>query len=231
MGVEGDIADFIEEDRSAVGRFKDSFVGGDGAGERPFDVAKEGGFEEVGGEAARVDSDEGLFGAGGIGMNRLGDEFFAGAGFAGDEDGGAGGRDLGDKVEHLEHPLAFADNIGERIALLEGAFEFDVFTFEVALTDLAFDFDKQFLVVPGLGEVVVGARLEGADGDVDGAVGGDQEDGRSAVALADFGQDFEARLIGHHEVEQDEVVGRFLHAAEACISEGGEFDDVAFEGE
>jgi hypothetical protein len=43
----------------------------------------------------------------------FGDELLAGAALALDEDGGAGGRDLGDEVEDAEHDFAFADDVGK----------------------------------------------------------------------------------------------------------------------
>ncbi len=34
-------ADFVEEERAAIGNFEQAFLAGDGAGERAFDVAEE----------------------------------------------------------------------------------------------------------------------------------------------------------------------------------------------
>jgi hypothetical protein len=76
--------------------------------------------------------------------------------------------------------------LGKAVALLEGALEVRVLVFEPPPGDHAVDLDDQLVVVPGLGEIIVGAELEGADGGFHRAVGGDQEDGRLAVALADL---------------------------------------------
>ena len=40
-------ADLVEEEGAAVGDFEEAFFRGDGGGEGAFDVAEEGGFEEV----------------------------------------------------------------------------------------------------------------------------------------------------------------------------------------
>ena len=120
-------ADFVEEERAAVGDFEEAFFRGDGGGERAALVAEERGFEQIGGDGAGVDGDEGLVAAGRVGVDGLGDELFAGAAFALDEDGGAAGRDLRDEVEEAEHGVAFADDVFEGVALLEGALEVDDF--------------------------------------------------------------------------------------------------------
>jgi hypothetical protein len=100
-------------------------------------------------------------------VDRFGDELFAGAGLAGDENGGARGRHLADHIEQLHHALAFADDVGEAVALLESPFEVSVLIFEAPLGNHAVDLDDEFFVVPGLGEVVVGAELERFDGRLD----------------------------------------------------------------
>src|SRR5262249_53334119 len=57
-----------------------------GAGEGAAAVAEELAFDEVAGDGGAVEGDEGLVGAGGVGMNGAGDDFLAGAALAGDED-------------------------------------------------------------------------------------------------------------------------------------------------
>ena len=68
-----------------------------------------------------------LLGARRVGVDRLGDQLLAGSGFAGDQDGRAAGRHLPHQVENLQHPLALADDVGEAVALLEGALELRCF--------------------------------------------------------------------------------------------------------
>ena len=60
-------------------------------------------------------------------MNGLGDEFLTGAAFPTDENRGARRRDLRDQVQKHLHFVALADNVREIEALLQGAFELDVF--------------------------------------------------------------------------------------------------------
>src|SRR3974377_1591302 len=73
--------------------------------------------------------------AGGGSAGGRGDQFLARAGFAGDQDGGAAGCNLGDKVQNSEHPVAFSNDVGKGVALLESALKLPVLGFETALGD------------------------------------------------------------------------------------------------
>ncbi len=59
LGLHGHGADLVEEDGAAVGDLEEAFFRGDGGGECAFDVAEEGGFEQIGGHRAGVHGDEG----------------------------------------------------------------------------------------------------------------------------------------------------------------------------
>ncbi len=107
------VRDFVEEERAAIGDFEEALLGGDGRSERAFDVAEQGGLEEIGGHGAGVDRHKGLVFARRVGVERLGDEFFAGAALALDEDGGAGGRDLRDEVEDAQHTSLLPTMLGK----------------------------------------------------------------------------------------------------------------------
>ena len=93
-----------------------------------------------------------------IGVNGLRDQFLAGAGFAGDQNGRTAGRHLHHQIEHAQHALALADDIGKAVALLQRALELRVFVDQPLAGDDPVDFDQQLFVVPGLGEIIVGAR-------------------------------------------------------------------------
>ncbi len=229
FGPEG--ADLIEENGAAVGHLEIPLLGLNGAGEGASHMPEEGRFQQVRRQRSAVHGDEHLVGARRIGMDGFGDEFLAGAGLAGDEDGGAAGSHLGHQVEHADHALALADDVGETVALLEGALEVGVLVFEPPPDDHAVDLDEELLVIPGLGEIVVGAELEGVDRGLDRAVGGDHENGGFAVVLADLVEHVHAGAVGHHEVEQDEVVAADLHFLEPFGGVLGLIDGIAFRGE
>ena len=221
LGIHAHGGDFVEEERAAVGDFEEAFLGGDGRSEGALDVAEERGLEQLGGHGAGVDGHEGLVAARRVGVDGLGDELFAGAALALNEDGGAAGRDLGDKVEDLEHDLAFAHDVGEVVALLEGALELKVLFLGAVAGDGGADVGEELFVVPGLLDEVFRAGADGFDDVVDGAVGGDHDDGQLGLALLDLGQQLEAALAGQGEVEQDEVEVLLLEHAQAFFAVGG----------
>ena len=87
LGLHGRLqfADLVEEDCAAVGSAKTSEGGVVGTGEGPFQMAKHVAFEQGSRNGRAVDRDERRIDAGTLGMNGPGDEFFAGAAGARDE--------------------------------------------------------------------------------------------------------------------------------------------------
>ena len=154
-------ADFVEEQRAAVGDFKQAFLGRDGAGERALHVTEQRGFQQVRRHRAGIDRDEGPVAPRRIQVDRLGDQFFAGAALALQQNGGAAGRDLRHQVENPQHGLALADDVFEVVALLQRALELDVLFFRSMPRDGGAHVGQQLFVVPGLLDEVRGARLHG----------------------------------------------------------------------
>src|SRR5208282_3286028 len=95
--------------------------------ESTFHVAEQLRFEEIDGNGAGVDRYESLVCSGGSGVDGLGDQFFSGTAFSADENRGTRGRNLSNEVQESQHFLAFAHNVREIEALLQGALELDVF--------------------------------------------------------------------------------------------------------
>jgi len=116
LDIWGDFADFVEKDGAAVCAFEAADVVFDGAGEGAADVAEEFGLNEGFAEGGAVDGDEGVVFAVAVVVDGAGDEFFAGAGFAADEDAGVGGGGEFDEAEHLLHGGASADDVVEFVA-------------------------------------------------------------------------------------------------------------------
>jgi hypothetical protein len=227
LGFRAEGADLIEENGAVVGDFEISLLGLNGAGKGAPHVAEQGGFQQVRRQRTAVDGHEHPLAARRVGVDGLGDEFLAGAGIAGDQDGRAAGGDLGHQVQLLDHALALADDIGEAVALLQGALEVGILVFQAPGRDHAIDFDDELFVVPGLGEVVVGAQLEGLDGGFHRAVGGDHENGRLAVVRAHVLKHLHAGTVGHHQIEKHQVVAVRFHAAEPFGGVGGALHRVA----
>ena len=97
-----DFADFIEHERAAVGRFEAPDALAVRAGERAAFVAEQFAFHQLGREHGAIQADQFLVAAVAGGVDRPGDQFLAGAAFAGYEHRFRRGGDLGDAI--AEHP-------------------------------------------------------------------------------------------------------------------------------
>ncbi len=90
---------------------------------------------------------------------------------------------------------------------------------------------EQLLVVPGLLDEIFSAGANGLDDVVDGAVGGDHDDGQIGLALLELRQQLEAALAGQREVEQDEIEVRLVEHAQAFFAVGRGLHGVVLERE
>ncbi len=75
------VADLVEEQRAALGDFESSLAGGDGAGEGALLVTEQFALEELGGNGAAVDGDEGTLTARTRGVNGARGDLFTSTGF------------------------------------------------------------------------------------------------------------------------------------------------------
>ena len=163
-------------------------------------------------------------------MNRFGDQFFTGAAFAADQDGGARRRDLRDEIEQREHLVALADDVGEIEALLQRALQLHVFFAQAARFHRLGDLRQEFVVGPRLGDVVHRAALEGGTRHIDRAVRGDQHDGKLRITPANFAQQVETVAVGKTYVQQQQIVRMLFEFCEAGSAGVGARDTVALAG-
>src|SRR3954467_12042499 len=87
-------ADFVEEQRAAIGDLKETLLRGNGAGKGALYVSEERGFEQVRRHRAGVYRDKWTVFTRRVHVDRLRDQLFAGAAFALQKNGGTAGRDL-----------------------------------------------------------------------------------------------------------------------------------------
>ncbi len=179
LKFEGKVADFVEEERAAVGEFEAADFLADGAGERSALVAEELGFEKTARNCGAINFDEGATAARTEIMDGAGEELFAGAGFAEEKDGSAGGGSelhlgqgalergaLADdflKIEFtanffLEVELFFGELVLQGIDFLEGQSVFN------GDSDLRGDLLQELDILRGEGIVPAAGRVESAKG-------------------------------------------------------------------
>ena len=120
------VAHLVEKQRAAVGIFELSDPIGRGVGERAADVTEQLAFQDVLAQRGAVQRDERLVLAWAVLMDRLGDQFLAGARFALDQYAGVGRRDPLEAVDHGVHLRARADHPFEAELFVQPAVQFDV---------------------------------------------------------------------------------------------------------
>jgi hypothetical protein len=107
LGVERNIADFIEKQRPSVGGLKTSDFIAVSSGERPLDVSEQLAFEQSGCESAAVNADQRSIAAGAVLVNGLCQQFLARSTLAANQDGRLTGRDLFTVCKTLRTALLF----------------------------------------------------------------------------------------------------------------------------
>lgn len=190
LEVQGQFGDLVEEDGALVGAAEVAGAAFGGAGEGPADVAEKFGFSERAGDGGTVDRDEGELGAFGIEvMDGFGDELFAGAGFAVDEDGGVG--DLGTAID-LDNEVPHGLAGGHDADRVEKVFGVGSAAFGCGGGGLFEDAVEAVFPAGGIGvDEVRDAHADGIAAEFEGraAVGEEHDGGMKGLAL-DGGEDF-----------------------------------------
>ena len=113
------LGDFVEEYGATAGFLEFSDSPGDGAGEGALLMSEQLGFEQILGDRCTVHRDELLLGARAPAMNEVGQQFLAGARFAGDQDARARRRHRFRQPQHLDHGGVAIDDcmafLGDRL--------------------------------------------------------------------------------------------------------------------
>jgi hypothetical protein len=147
------------------------------------------------------------------------------------ENRGAAGRDLRDQIEDPQHRIAFAHDVGEVVALLEGALELQVFFFGPVASNGGADVGEQLLVVPGFLNEVLSACPDGFDDVIDRAIGCDHDDRQVGLALLELRQELEAALPRKSQVKQNEVEALVVDPAQSFFAVDRGFHGVVFQRE
>ena len=92
LRLQAHVADFIQEQRAAVGLLELAFLVGGGAGKRAFAMAEQLALDQVFRNGGAVHLDEHLVLAQAVRVDGVGHQFFAGARFAIDQHAAVGGR-------------------------------------------------------------------------------------------------------------------------------------------
>ena len=113
LHAEAHLADLVEEDRAAMGRAQFSHRVTERAGEAPFRIAEQLGFEHGFGYARAFDREERLRRAARSSVDVSGDDVLADATFSGDEDPCRARGEACAEQTNLVHRTALADELRE----------------------------------------------------------------------------------------------------------------------
>jgi len=160
-------------------------------------------------------------------VDGLGHELLAGAALAHHEHRALGGGHLADELEDLLHPGGLAHYGLERVLPLEALAQVEVLQDQRPLLQAVLDLQEQLVVLERLGDEAVGAVAGGGDGALDGAVGGDHDEHRLGIEQPDLVEHLHAVQFGHHQIDQDQVVGVGRKFLQAFPSVHGAVQDVA----
>jgi hypothetical protein len=194
LQVERHVADLVEEERAAVGLLEAAAPRRLRAGECAALVAEQLALEQVLGYRRGVDRDERTRGARAVLVQRIGDQLLARARFAGDQHGDDALAEAADGAEHVLHRRRLAENLRHLRRRGLGL------TLVQAFLDGATDQVDRLGHVEGLGQVVEGAALEGADGAVEVRIRRHDDHRQVAMPGLDLRQQLDARAAGHPDV-------------------------------
>ena len=173
LGLQAHVADFVEKQRTAVGALERAALLRRPAGDGAVAIAEELALDVVLGNGGAVQLNENAVAAQASGVDGAGDQLFARAGFAINENAAVGGRHERDLLAESAGLDAFAGDLRFERKL---AAEFDVFGAQSAGFDRIFDDDERALEHQRLFKEVEGAEFGGFHGGLDGGVAGDDDD-------------------------------------------------------
>ena len=199
LQVKRHVADFVEEQRAALGLLKPPAPLRLRAGEGATLMAEEFGLEQVLGNGCGVDGHEGAVRAGRVFVQRPGHQFFARAGFTGDQHCDLALAQTADGAEHVLH--------GGRLAQHLRGFGLSLFNHFLALAffNRAANQLHRLGQVEGLGQVFKRAPLEGRHRAVQVGVRRHDDHGQPRLQLTHLFEQLQPRASRHPDVADENL--------------------------
>jgi hypothetical protein len=218
LGLEIDpqAADLVEEERAPVRQLELAGLARVRPGEGALLVPEQLGLEQGIGNRGQVHGHERLSPPRALVVDGAGHQLLPGAALRGDQHGGVRLRHLGDHLVEPHHLRVPPHELVEAVGAVELGAQVAQLPLHPALPGRLADQGQDLVHVPGLGQVVVRARLHGVHRHAQVRVGGDQDDRDGLVDAQDPGQDLRPGLARHADVEQCHV-----HPARGEDREGG----------
>ena len=195
------VADFVEEQRTAVRLLELAQMAGRRAGERPLFVSEQLRLDQLRRHGRTVHGDERPFPARAAIVNGARHELFAGAGLAEDADAGLGG---GDAI-HLRHHPAERIALPDDLVPADAAAKRPVLVFQAHELQRVFNRQQQLVGRDGLLEEIDGAKAGRPHRHIDGGLTRNHDHWSRDTDFAQLGEHRKAVLSGHHDVGEDDV--------------------------
>ena len=178
-----------------------------GPGEGPFAMAEQFAFDQIFRQCAAVDRHERHFGPQALIVHRPGDQFLARAGFAEDQHGRVGRRNLGDQPADLLHFLRIADQIRRAFEPFQPLLERPILVGQFAFFGHAQEHGLQIDQLAGLGEIIEHALPKRGNGRFQRRLAGEDDGLGVGRKLLRPGDHVDAVQTRHVEIDEDAVVG------------------------
>ena len=210
LGLEGQFADFVEEQRAAVGFGELADVSFRGAGEGALLVAEQDGFDEVFRQRPAIDGDESLTSPLGAALDGARHQFLADPRFSFDQHGNIRLRRAFGEPNDARHVLGLGDDVLERQLAGAAARGPAQFVFERVDAQRVLDRDLQPLGADGLDDKVQRAGAHRGNHRFDRAMRGLDDRGNPDRPPAHALKHAHAVEVGHDQIENDEIDRRAL---------------------
>ena len=197
MHILVDFADFVQEDSALVRKLETAPFSRHRAGKRAFFVSEQFAFKQIFRQRRAVHFYQRLIAPRRIVMQRVGNQLFAGAAFAGNQHGCLRVRGFAHHLKDAVHFRRFADNRLERLILPQFFLHPLVLEDKLAPLQRPLDNQRQPLKIQGFGEEVLRAVPHGRQGGIDTAVACQHNHGNARTFGSHLGKHFLAREHRH----------------------------------
>ncbi len=232
LGLQTHVADFVQEQRAAVGRLELALAPRRRAGKGALLVAEQLALDQLARERRAVHRDKRRAGARTAEMDRVRHQLLAGARFAPDQHRHVGRRDFVDRLENPHHRARAANHVLEASRFQPHLFDqLAVRALEQLLLHHVADLEPQLVVVEGLGQIIFSPGLHRLDRDPLRSVRRDHQDCALGIDRAHLAQQVEPAHALHAQVGDDHVEQAGLDLLERVFAGLGGIDLVAFLGE
>jgi hypothetical protein len=216
------LPDFVEKQRAAVGRFEAAHAALGCAGKRAAFVSENFALQQILRKRGAMHRDEGRPRPRTRLVDRLGDEFFACARLALDQNRGARGRDEPHLVDHVLEFLRRADDAFDAEFLIEALVQLLHFHLERFGFQRALDQDFQPLDVHRLGQEIDSAAFHRFDRGVDISIRRHHENGGALRQRERLVDHLETGLSRHAQIGQHDIERLRIQKVERLIGTRGD---------